>query len=209
MKKTRFKSILVFLCMTLIVSDLFPQKGYQLGFVQYNSDTKNHSSNNLFLTNGIEGGITYDIKLRYLIYLHTAGLLSITYNSFNAWYYTGTGDIGYNFRYNSIENAISIPLQIKFILPQTPNFDAFVFTGPTIKGCFARFGQMVNTDLNQANPLVYVDEPFISRFTVYYGVGIGFKYRSIYIQGTYDWGIINPYKGFNSESFNIAIGKVL
>jgi len=195
--------------MIFMICDLSSQTGYQLGFVQYNSDTKNHSSNNLFLTNGIEGGITYDIKLRNLIYLHTAGLLSITYNSYRVWYYIGTGNVGYNFRNNSIENAINIPLQFKFILPQKPNFDAFVFTGPTIKGCFARFGQLNNIDLNQTNPIVYVDEPFISRFTVYYGVGIGFKYKNIYIQGTYDWGIINPYKGFNSESFNIAIGKVL
>jgi len=200
MKITKFKSLLVFLCLTWIVSDLFAQKGYQLGFVHYNTDRKNSSSNNLFLTNGIQGGVTYDIKLRNLIYLHTAGLLSVTYNSYK---------VGYNYRYNSMEIAISFPLQIKFVLPQTPNFDAFVFTGPTIKGSFARFGQMINTDLNQANPFTYVDEPFISRFTVFYGVGIGFKYKSIYIQGNYDWGIINPYKGFNSESFNIAIGKVL
>ena len=205
----RIKIILFFFSVIFITCDLFSQKGYQLGFVQYNSNTNNHSSYNLFLTNGIEGGITYDIKLKYLIYLHTAGLLSVTYNSLNSLNYSGSGDIRYNFRTNSLVNDISIPLQLKFILPQTPNFDAFVFTGPTMKGCFARFEQSINTDLNETNYLVYVDEPFINRFTVYYGIGIGFKYRHIYIQGTYDWGIINPYKDFNSESFNITIGKVL
>jgi len=190
-----------------MISDLFAQKGYQFGYVHYDSTPKDNGPHYFFIYDGIQGGITYDIKLRELIYFHTAGLLSITYNSYNDSFYDGTNSVNYHI--NTIDNSISVPLQIKFLIPQTPNFRAFVFTGPTIMGSVAKFGQVNNIDNNQEGSFNYSEEPFENRFTIFWGVGIGFEYRNIYIKGNYDWGMLNPYKGFMSKSFNIAIGKNL
>jgi len=201
------KIILIFLCMTFMICDLFSQKGYQLGYVHYYSTTKDNVLPDFLIYNGIQGGMTYDIKLRELIYLHTAGLLSITYNSYDGRFFDGTSVVNYQFK--TIDNSISVPLQFKFLLPQTPNFNAFVFTGPTIIGSVAKFGQTININENQKSSFTYYNQPFENRFTIFWGVGIGFAYRNVYIKGNYDWGMLNPYKDIRSESFNIAIGKIL
>ena len=193
--------------MTFMICDLFSQKGYQLGYVHYYSTTKDNVLPDFLIYNGIQGGMTYDIKLRELIYLHTAGLLSITYNSYDGRFFDGTSVVNYQFK--TIDNSISVPLQFKFLLPQTPNFNAFVFTGPTIIGSVAKFGQTININENQKSSFTYYNQPFENRFTIFWGVGIGFAYRNVYIKGNYDWGMLNPYKDIRSESFNIAIGKIL
>jgi|GEM_PF-2784201 len=207
MNNKKFKVFLILFGLTFLICDMFSQKGYQLGYVHYDSTPKDTELHDLLIYNGIQGGMTYDIKLRELNYLQTACLLSVSYNSSTDMLFDGTNSV--NYRFNTIDNSISIPLQIKFIIPQTTNFNAFVFTGPTIMGCVARFGQTINIDTNQKGSFTYYDVPFKSRFTLFWGVGIGFAYRKVYIKGNYDLGILNPYKGIRSESFNIAIGKVL
>jgi hypothetical protein len=201
------KIIVIFLFLTFTICDLFSQKGYQLGYVHYDSTPKDNVLPDFLIYNGIQGGMTYDIKLRELIYLHTAGLLSITYNSYENRFFDGTSVVNYQFK--TIDNSISVPLQFKFVLPQTPNFNAFVFTGPTIMGSVAKFGQTINLNENRKSSFTYYNQPFENRVTLFWGVGIGFAYRNVYIKGNYDWGILNPYKDIRSESFNIAIGKIL
>lgn len=207
MNNRKLKTILILFSITFLTFDSFSQKGYQLGYVHYGSNAKDNKLHDFLIYNGLQGGITYDIKLGEFIYLHTAGLLSITYNSYHDLLFDGTNSINYQFK--NIDNSISIPLQLKFVLPQTSNFDAFVFTGPTIMGSVAKFGQLINVDQNQKSSFSYYDVPFGDRFTVFWGVGIGLRYRKAFIKGNYDWGILNPYKGIRSESFNIAIGRNL
>jgi hypothetical protein len=207
MNNKRFKIILIFFGLTFLISDIFSQKGYQLGYVHYDSTPKDNELHDFLIYNGMQGGLTYDIKLKELIYLQTAGLLSISYNSYTERFFNGTNIE--NYKFNTIDNSISIPVQIKFILPQTTNFNAFVFTGPTLMGSVAKFGQTINTDTNQKSSFTYYDVPFKNRFTIFWGIGIGFEYKKVYIKGNYDLGILNPYEGIRSNSFNIAIGKIL
>jgi len=199
MKKFEFKIILISLGLTLITCDLFSQIGYQLGYVDYNSSPKIEVLNG----NGIQGGITYDIKLKKMIYLHTAALLSSTYVKYN--FHFSNGD----FEIYDINNFINIPLQFTFILPQTKNFDVFVFTGPTLRGEFYSFEGLKNIDTNEKYSLSHFSSPFDSRLTLFYGAGIGFKYKNNYIKGNYDWGILGSTDNLKINSFSIAIGRIL
>jgi len=198
-KWTGIKVILIHLALILITCNLFPQKGFQLGYVNYDSNPKS----NVLIANGIQGGLTYDIKLRHLIYLHTAALLSVTYYKYN--YRFSDGD----YKLYDVNNFISIPLQFKFILPQTSGFDVFVYTGPTLRGRFYGFGRYENLATNEKYSYSYFSSPLKYGLTLFYGAGIGFKYKNGYIKGNYDWGILSPTDNIKMNSFSIAIGKIL
>lgn len=199
MKRYKFKIILVSLCLTFFTCNLFSQIGYQLGYVDYNSIPKL----DVLSADGIQGGVTYDIKLKDLIYLHSAALLSVTYVKYD--FRIGSDD----FEINNISNFISIPLRFTFILPQTQNFDVFVFTGPTVRGKFYNFEGLKNIDNNEKHSFSNFYSPFNYGLELFYGAGIGFKYKSSYIKGNYDWGILGPTDNFKINSFSIAIGRIL
>lgn len=199
MQECKSKIIIISLGLTLVTFNLFSRKGYQLGYVDYNSSPKI----DVLSANGIQGGITYDIKLKDLIYLHTAALLSATYYKNNFHFTNG------DFEIYDIINSINIPLQLTFILPQTSNFDVFIFTGPTVRGDFYNFGGSKNIDTNEEYYFSHFSSPFDSRLTLFYGAGIGFKYKNNYIKGNYDWGILGPTDNFKINGFSIAIGRIL
>lgn len=196
MKISNLKIIFLFIGLTFAFCKISSQKGYQIGYVHFDSKSQHTVLRSYLSSNGIQGGITYDIKLKELIYLHTAGLYSMNYKGSEIM------------QYYSIDNSISIPIQFTFIIPRTPDFETFVFTGPTLRGSPFEFGRWKTSNSNETPYFFDIDAPFKTRITIFWGIGIGFKRKDIYIKGNYDWGLLNPYKGVRSDSFSIALGKV-
>lgn len=199
--KTR--TILCTLLLLLFINKTISQIGYQVGYIHHNSDPKT----SLLNSNGIQGGVSYQYKLHELIYLHTAGLLSVTYSHSNL--YVANEFTVEKIKSQIIDNSISIPLHIKCLIPQSPNFSIFVFTGPTLIGNFAKFIKSTFVNLNYTTHFNYQNLPISNRLTLFWGLGIGFEYKTYYIKGNYDWGVIHPIPTYKSNSFNIVIGHIL
>jgi hypothetical protein len=198
------KKLILTIIYVLMLSNINAQLGWQIGYInsiskfdnkkiqdvsyEYNPATgldwkyTYKTSNVKTHENGIQGGVTYDMKFnKKLSFLHVGLLPAITYSTSKFEFTDNTGNISSIATINTFRNTFEIPVELVGVIPQSKDVNVIVFIGPTFS-----IGAIM---LENTENIGWSTGWYGQRFNLELGGGIGIQYKKATIKGAYDWGV--------------------
>lgn len=172
-------------------------------------ETRSHLGNTTL--NGLKVGLVYDatiikgfgftIGLNYTYGMH--------YSPWGDYQYDAMGNktaypiYEYRTRYQYHQGELFVDWQYKFEIAKQTYI--LLYTGPTIQCALSMQATDFYREKNIPQEMIKtiasfesrLDEEYLRRLNVTWGVGAGFQYKRIFLRGGYDFGIKNPYKKSN------------
>jgi len=187
MKKTLLITIII-----LTATNLYAQLGWQIGYI--NSilkfdNVRTSKWNDIYETyrdesyeNGIQGGITYDLKFnRNLSFLHIGLLPAVTYST-SEFAFLDEVENRTVVTVNTFRNTLEIPVEVAGVIPVTKDVNVIVFIGPTLS-----IGPII---LENMQGIGWYGGWYGQKVDLELGSGIGIQCKKVTLRGAYDWGVL-------------------
>ncbi len=173
----------------LLGTQAFAQMSVNAGYMSSSLSHENANSTNF---NGAYAGVSFNVPIAGALAIAPGFYYSMVNGKLLDWGRIASGTL--------TEHAVNVPVYVNYGIDLARDTNVFIFGGPTLQYALATTVKGSSEILGKSGSTSMYDiDSNYNRFNVYLGGGIGFQVSAIQITVGYDYGMMNQYKGDNSE----------